>query len=114
MFLHWQTLRAAEAINARTIEAWTATTAAPDPTIVLGMVIRGTTTLLTEPVLLLRVTVLVVIFPVVENTHLGRTGRARPSFPLTPFLSKEEPAGALSRLEGTQEEHTDKHYGQDR
>ena len=56
--------------------------------------------LLTKQVLLLRVTVLVVIFPVVRTTHLGRTGRARLSLPPTPILSKEEPVGALSVIEG--------------
>ena len=77
------------------------------------MAIRGTTTLLTKPVLLLRVTVLVVILPHMEvttSTHLGWTTRARRSLTLIPVLRKDEPVGALSRVEGTREEHTDKRH----
>ena len=75
------------------------------------MAIRGTTTLLTNPVLLLRVIVLVVILPHMEvttSTHLDWTTPARLSLTLIPVLRKDEPVGAVSRVEGTQEEHTDK------
>ncbi len=96
MSLLWQTIRAAEKIMTRTIG--------------LGMAFRGTTTLLTKPVILLRVTVLVVIFPVVEDTHLGGTTRPRLVLPLIPVFRKGEPIGALSRIEGTWEEDIGKHY----
>ena len=92
-------------------------TATPDNTLILLTAIPGTTPLLTEPVQLLQVTVLVAILPYMEMTediHLGPTVRARPSFPLTLFLNKGEPVGAMSKIEETQEEHTDKQYGRDR
>ena len=71
-----------------------------------------------QPVFLSRLTLMVVNIilsnmDVTENTHQGRTWMAGPPL-IIPIFRKDEPAGAMSRVESVMGELAAKHQGRDR